>query len=74
MNLHQKRTDPVGRRLIGAKGVAPKLDMSVRHVFRAADAGLIPTGIKVGRLRRWDEAQLDEWIRAGCPPIRKGVR
>jgi hypothetical protein len=29
----------------------------------------------VGRLRRWDESQIDQHIAAGCPPLyRRGGR
>ncbi|WP_169980904.1 helix-turn-helix transcriptional regulator [Tautonia rosea] len=56
------------RRLIDADQVAAKLGMSKRQVFRAADAGTIPTGVKLGRLRRWDEVDLDRFILDGCRP------
>jgi predicted DNA-binding transcriptional regulator AlpA len=66
---------PSFRRCIDADGVAEKYGMSRRQVFRAADALTIPPGFKVGKLRRWDEAEVDAHIAAGCPPLRrKAVR
>jgi predicted DNA-binding transcriptional regulator AlpA len=59
-----------GRRCIDADQVAAKYRMSRRQVFRAADAGLIPPGFRVGRLRRWDEAALDQHIADGARPVR----
>jgi predicted DNA-binding transcriptional regulator AlpA len=63
-----------GRQLLDAKAVARKLGCSARHVFRLADAGAMPFGLKVGALRRWDCRQIDEWISGGCPPVRMGVK
>jgi hypothetical protein len=62
------------RRCLDADGVSIKYKMSRRQVFRAADALLIPPGFHVGRLRRWDEAQIDQHIADGCPPLRKRGR
>jgi hypothetical protein len=45
--------------------------MSRRQVVRAADAGSIPYGLKVGRLRRRDETELDAHIANGCRSTRK---
>ena len=62
------------RRAIDADQVAGKYRMSRRQVFRAADAGTIPSGFRIGRLRRWDEVAIDDHIAAGCPPVRRGHR
>jgi predicted DNA-binding transcriptional regulator AlpA len=62
------------RRCLDADQVAERYGMSRRHVFRAADALLIPPGFKVGRLRRWDETVITEHIAAGCPPLRRRGR
>jgi predicted DNA-binding transcriptional regulator AlpA len=62
------------RRCIDADQVAERYGMSRSGVFRAADALLIPSGFKVGRLRRWDEVEISEHIAAGCPPLRRGRR
>jgi excisionase family DNA binding protein len=60
------------RRLIDVDEVAQKLGMSKRNVFRLADAGGLPASVHLGRLRRWDERELDEWIANGCKPVGRG--
>lgn len=55
------------RRLIDAKQLGKLLGCSERHVYRMADEGLLPWGTKLGRLRRWDLSEIEEWIAAGCP-------
>jgi predicted DNA-binding transcriptional regulator AlpA len=62
------------RHLIDAKEVARRLDCSSRHVLRMADAGLMPWGIKLGALRRWDSLEIEDFIAGGCKPPRKGGR
>jgi predicted DNA-binding transcriptional regulator AlpA len=68
-----KATPSPVRRLIDADQVAEKLAMSRRQVFRSADFGAIPPGIKLGRLRRWDEVVIDDFIAGGCRPPRREV-
>jgi excisionase family DNA binding protein len=63
------------RRLGNVKAVGQVLDLSWRTVYRLADAGKIPAGYKLGSSRRWDLAEIEEFIRSGCkPPKAKGVR
>ena len=62
------------RRMMTAKEVGTRLGMSWRTVLRHADAGLIPYGVKLGSLRRWDSYLLEEWIAAGCKPVRSAGR
>lgn len=45
---------------------------SVRHVRRMVDQGLMPPGVKLGALRRWSRAELDQWVAEGCKPVRSG--
>ena len=61
-------TDAPTRRLIDAREVARRLGCSWRTVYRHADMGRIPSGLKLGALRRWDAAELDEFIADGCRP------
>jgi excisionase family DNA binding protein len=61
-------------RMIDARRVAHRLGCSWRTVYRHADAGRIPPGIKLGALRRWDAAELDAFIAGGCKPLRGGRR
>jgi predicted DNA-binding transcriptional regulator AlpA len=59
-----------GRRLGDAKAVGARVGMSWRTVYRYADAGLMPWGVKIGTLRRWDLDEIERWISSGCRPVR----
>jgi predicted DNA-binding transcriptional regulator AlpA len=61
------------RRLGDAKAVGQALGCSWRTVYRLADAGKIPSGCKLGALRRWDLSEIEAFIAGGCKPP-KGVR
>ena len=79
MSMIASATNPAAsstsRRCINANQVGDKYGMSRRQVFRAADALTIPAGFRIGRLRRWDELEIDRHIAAGCPPLhRRGGR
>jgi predicted DNA-binding transcriptional regulator AlpA len=62
------------RRLGDAKDVGKLLKCSWRHVIRLADAGEIPWGFKLGRLRRWDLSEIEAFIASGCKPVRQAGR
>ena len=64
------RPMPPGRNLIDVKIVAQKYGCDERSVFRFADAGKIPFGVKLGSLRRWDIAEIDAHIAGGCKSVR----
>ena len=59
-----------GRRLLNVRDVARLYGCDERSVFRWADCGIIPTGIKLGSLRRWDAIQIEQHITSGCPKVR----
>ena len=59
------------RRLIDAKELGRMLGCSWRHALRLADQGLLPWGCKLGRLRRWDLAEIEAFIASGCKPVRQ---
>jgi predicted DNA-binding transcriptional regulator AlpA len=61
----------VPRRLIDARAVGARTGMSWRTVYRYADVGLMPYGLKVGSLRRWDADEIERWIAGGCRPVRQ---
>ena len=61
---------PPGKRLIGKHVVAKKYDAGPRSIVRWSDAGIIPHGIKLGSLRKWDADEIDAHIAAGCPRVR----
>lgn len=65
------RPMPPGRVLIDVRTVAAKYGADERSIFRWADAGKIPFGVKLGSLRRWDVSDIDAHIAAGCPRIRQ---
>jgi excisionase family DNA binding protein len=56
--------------LLDARQVADRLGCSWRTVYRHADAGLMPMGVKIGALRRWSESEIQAWIAGGCKPVR----
>ena len=59
-----------GRKLGDVNVVATKLSCSTRHAYRLADAGKMPAPLHPGALVRWDLDKIDQWIAAGCPPVR----
>lgn len=63
---------PTSKRLIDLAAFAAKIGCSRSHALRLADSGKAPWGFKLGRLRRWDEGELDTWISSGCKPVRNG--
>ncbi len=60
------------RRMIDVTALAKKLGCDPRTVYRLADGGKSPPGVKLGALRRWDEVEIDAWIAGGCKPVRVG--
>lgn len=51
--------------------LAARLKVSKRQIHRLKDAGSLPPAIRLGeRLLRWRVAEVEEWIRAGCPRLR----
>ena len=62
-----------GQRLIDAKQVGVLARMSSRTVYRYADGGLMPWGVKIGHLRRWDAEVVNRWIAEGCRPVRSHI-
>ena len=68
------RPMPPGRTLIDVDVVAAKYAVDKRSIFRWADAGLIPFGIKLSAARRWDLVEIDAHIAGGCKPVRQAGR
>ena len=56
-----------------ADDLAALLRMSPRSVERAAKLGNLPPGVKATTQakRLWPALQIDEWMKAGCPPFAK---
>ena len=56
--------------LFDVRQIAELLGCSSRHVQRLADAGRMPRPIHLGRLLRWQKAEIESWVVAGCPNCR----
>jgi predicted DNA-binding transcriptional regulator AlpA len=62
----------MAKKLLNAKQVAGKLNISVRSVWRrGVDMGELPPPVRIGSSVRWDEELLDAWIEGGCKDVRK---
>ena len=69
-------TQPVvSAELLRVEDVCTLLRTTKRSVYRLADTGKMPWGLKLNGMRRWRRAELVAWLDAGCPPVRatKGV-
>ena len=60
--------------LLDVQAVAALLSCSTRHVYRLADAGRMPSPVKLGALVRWPRLAVETWLADGCPSVRKGGR
>jgi excisionase family DNA binding protein len=56
-------------RLIDVETVASILNVSTRHIYRMAEAGLMPRPLKLGAAIRWDRQVLQSWIDSGCHEV-----
>lgn len=57
-------------KMLDVAAVSARLGCSWRHVMKMAERGEMPTGRKLGHLRRWDSAEIEQWIADGCPRVR----
>ncbi len=57
--------------LIDIKCVAAMLGRSPRSIYRDDSAGRMPKPIKLGGSKKWREAEVRQWIEAGCPNRQK---
>lgn len=55
--------------LLDIRAAAALAGISGRHLEDLAREGLAPAPLRLGRCRRWREAELREWIEAGCPEV-----
>lgn len=51
--------------------VAAICNCSCSHVRRMSSDGRLPPAVKVGRLRRWQRHTIEQWLAAGCCPMRQ---
>jgi excisionase family DNA binding protein len=59
--------------LLDVKAVAALLNCSQRTVYRLADGGKMPAPLHLGALVRWQREVIAQWIKDGCPAVRKGA-
>jgi len=55
------------QRLLSKADLARLLSVSCRTISRMNAKGETPKAIRLGRLLRWPQNEIDEWIAAGCP-------
>ena len=58
------------REWLDVSDLAWRFKTSVRHIYRLADGGRMPWGIKLGQLRRWSRREIESWEAGGCKPVR----
>jgi predicted DNA-binding transcriptional regulator AlpA len=56
--------------LVAVEVVAALLNVSVRHVWRLADRGVLVAPLRLGASRRWRLGDLRRWLRGGARPAR----
>ena len=64
----------MNERLICVRDVAARLGLSTRAIWNYRDLGIMPKAVKVCGAVRWREKDIDAWIQAGCPDMRRGVQ
>ena len=50
-----------------ASGVGLMVEMSARSIRRMNSAGRLPRPVKIGGAVKWRVAEIEAWVRAGCP-------
>jgi excisionase family DNA binding protein len=73
MSITTVPPDPPAAVLLDVRAVAALLNCSSRHIYRLADAGLMPGPMRLGALVRWSRTEIERWIAERCPSLRKGV-
>jgi predicted DNA-binding transcriptional regulator AlpA len=58
---------PWRRALLRRRAAARYLDMSPAKLDRLNAAGMCPRPVRIGGVVAWRRAELDGWVRAGCP-------
>ena len=53
--------------LLAVDDVAALLAASPRIIRRMADAGQMPSPVRLNSLVRWRRSDIDDWLAAGCP-------
>lgn len=76
-DLNKKKTESEGQvsepLLWSARQVAFHCGLSVRSIWRAASAGLLPPALKVMGSTRWHADHIRRWASMGCPTQKEFV-
>lgn len=57
--------------LIDAETASVIVGVSRRTWYRYVENGDVPQPVRFGGSVKWRREEIDEWIRAGCPRVRK---
>lgn len=57
--------------LLTVKQVAALLQVGERSVWRFRDSGRMPKALVLGRCVRWKRSEIEAWVSAGCPDVRR---
>lgn len=58
-------------RIYTAREVAAILKVGVDTVYRKLEGGRLPPPLQYSRLLRWNGDEFDQWVRDGCPEMRR---
>jgi len=64
-----ERAPGVSRELLDVDEVCEIVGLSRRSIYRLADRGAMPRGLRLGGSRRWRRAEVLAWIAGGCPRV-----
>ncbi len=53
--------------LLTAEQLGNLLNVGRSTIWRLNSAGKLPMPVQIGRATRWRVAEIEEWVRAGCP-------
>ncbi len=59
------------RLLMTVDDVAEMLRMGARSIWRFRDMGKMPESVSLGKSVRWKRCDVEAWISAGCPDVRR---
>lgn len=53
--------------LLNVKDLAARLRVSSRQIWKLCAMGRLPAPVRLSRSVRWRAADIDRWVRLGCP-------
>ena len=54
--------------LLTANGLAKRLHVSLRQVYRLDKSGSVPAPLRIGGCVRWHPDEIDRWLKCGALP------